>query len=374
MPDKKKKVLILLPCLDLGGAEKQGFYIARSMQESGNYDVEVWALVKNSGNLIPNLEGAGLIYKVLDIPFSAFHGRMSRLKAYLKFFRHLVAGKFDVIIPYTYHCNVIAASTYKLAGVKKCIWFQIAMEHHVPYSFFEKVARFLRPVYAANSHAAAAFIANRHSIDKKNVGVIPNPFETIPPKNSPDYWRNKLSKSKDDLIFMMAANFFPEKDHETVIKAIAQLGDVHRHIKIVFAGGPLKSPRAHYLKSLVLDLRLQDQVIFLGPTDDISGLLSVTDFGLLSSISEGSPNSIIEYMGYYIPVIATSIPPIQELLGSDYPYLFEPKNIQDCASCMLKITGEKDSLSLIKQQNFTKVQNIYSVSNNYQEFHNLIQS
>ena len=56
----KQKTLILLPVFDLGGAEKQGYYIAKSLQDSGLYDVEVWALDNGSGNLCPLLESSNL--------------------------------------------------------------------------------------------------------------------------------------------------------------------------------------------------------------------------------------------------------------------------------------------------------------------------
>lgn len=372
MSDKKKKVLVLLPCLDLGGAEKQAFYIARSLKESGKYEVEVWALVKNSGNLIPNLEVAGLSYKVLDIPFSAFHTRLSRLNAYLRFFKHLLQGKFDAIIPYTYHCNVMAASTYKFAGVEKCLWFQIAMEYHIPYSFFEKLAHFFKPIYAANSYAAAGFIANRHSIDKKDVKIVPNPFEILPPKNTVSHWRKKLNLKEGDITIFMAANFFPEKDHYTLLAALKILLQTYPNLKYVFAGGPLNGETAHMLKSICFDNKFFDNVIFLGMTDDIPGLLQVVDIGLLSSKSEGSPNSVIEYMGYGLPVLATDIPAISELFEHDYPFLFRVGDISDFVNKATSLIKNLHTLSPYIERNRRYILDNYSVITNYEAFDSLL--
>lgn len=75
----KQKVLILLPVFDLGGAEKQGLYIAKSLQDSGMYEVEVWALDQGSGNLCELLDAANLKYSNLKIPFSSFYNRKREL-------------------------------------------------------------------------------------------------------------------------------------------------------------------------------------------------------------------------------------------------------------------------------------------------------
>jgi glycosyltransferase involved in cell wall biosynthesis len=371
---RKKRVLILLPGFDLGGAEKQGFYIAKSMQDSGLYDVEVWGLVKGSGLLVASLENANIKHSLLEIPFSNFHHRLKRLASYIKFLRKLRTGRFDAIIPYTYHCNIMAASTFRFAGVAKCIWFQIAMEFHVPFSSFEKIALFFKPEYAANSFAAAKFISKRHSILESTVSFIPNPFEKIAPINNHEYWKVKIGGSDGDIIMVMSANFFPEKDHQTLIQGMVKLMAVHKNLKLVFAGGTNGNPAIHYLKSVAFDLKLQDKVVFLGSTNDISGLISFANIGILSSRSEGSPNSVIEYMGYELPVIATDIPAITELLGADYPYLFKVSDVDDFVSKADKMIRNLNNLNELIKRNRDIVETVYTVQSNFNAFHKLIQN
>jgi hypothetical protein len=68
----KKKVLILLPVFDLGGAEKQGFYAAKELTGKVGYEAEIWAFNKSSGNLISLIEKEGIRYKDLNISFADF--------------------------------------------------------------------------------------------------------------------------------------------------------------------------------------------------------------------------------------------------------------------------------------------------------------
>ncbi len=364
----KNKVLILLPCFDLGGAEKQGLYIAKSMQESGLYEVEVWALIESSGLLIEKLKEAGLKYKTLNIPFSVFHNRYKRLLTYWSFLWELRSAKFDYIIPYTYHCNILCASVFRFAGIKKCLWFQIAMEYKIDYSTFEKIAKAFKPTYAANSNAAADFISKRHNVCRRKVEVIPNPFEVIPPKNDVPYWRDKLGVKEGDITLFMAANFFPEKDHFTVIKGIKLLIKYYPNIKLILAGGPLNSSTCHWLKSICYDLQMGDHVIFLGSIDDIAGILRSVTIGVLSSRSEGSPNSVIEYMGYGLPVIATNIPPISELFQPEYPYLFEVENVNDFVSKTDSLIKNIGNLSNHINRNKFFIESSYTIETNYQAF------
>ena len=122
----------------------------------------------------------------------------------------------------------------------------------------------------------------------------------------------------------MAANFFPEKDHETLIRGFYKAHkDLHK-IKLVLAGSCHQVRLAEWIKSLCFDLGFHaEQVVFVGTSADVPGLIAASDLCLLTSVSEGSPDALIEYMGYQKPIVASSIPPTVELLSENYPFLFQ---------------------------------------------------
>ena len=371
----KQKILILLPVFDLGGAEKQGYYIAKSLQDSGLYEVEVWALDNGSGNLCPLLESSNLRFTNLKIPFGAFYNRKKRLSVYLQFIKALRKAKINAVIPFTYHCNVLATSTYKFAGVKKCLWFQIAMEFHIPMSTFEKLALKFKPIYASNSKAAGKFIAEKHGQNATDVSFIPNPFEKIAIKTEKEDWRLKLGIAEDEIMLFMAANFFPEKDHETLIKGFYSALQQNPRLKLVLAGDQKNVERARLVKSICFDLGLNSEhVIFIGSSDDVPGLIGASDICLLTSVSEGSPNALIEYMGYGKPIVASSIPSIIELLKPEYPYLFEAQNSKDLSVKIIEIIsilGTEYGPSLVNANQHT-VLNEYTIQANFNAFHKLL--
>jgi len=94
----------------------------------------------------------------------------------------------------------------------------------------------------------------------------------------------------------MVANLSGFKDHEALIRAwrlvLDQLSSEERNAKLLLAGKNFGTEPS--LKRLVGKLSLEDDVLFLGQVEDVSGLLQSVDLGVYSSKSEGSPNGVLE--------------------------------------------------------------------------------
>jgi glycosyltransferase involved in cell wall biosynthesis len=83
------------------------------------------------------------------------------------------------------------------------------------------------------------------------------------------------------------------------------------NLRLVLAGdGPLRAE----LEAMVRERGLDHDVLFLGHRRDIPALLRRCHAGLLPSTDEGLPNSVMEYMASSLPVIATRLPFIDELI------------------------------------------------------------
>lgn len=68
------------------------------------------------------------------------------------------------------------------------------------------------------------------------------------------------------------------------------------------------------LKSLVRDLGLEPRVRFLGMRNDVPAILSASDCFVLSSVQEGIPLSVAEAMAAEVPVVATDVGGIREMI------------------------------------------------------------
>lgn len=71
------------------------------------------------------------------------------------------------------------------------------------------------------------------------------------------------------------------------------------------------------LQTIVQDLDLASNVIFVGNRDDLGSIYAGLDIVALTSLNEGTPLSVIEAMASGRPVIATTVGGVVDLLGSE---------------------------------------------------------
>jgi glycosyltransferase involved in cell wall biosynthesis len=116
------------------------------------------------------------------------------------------------------------------------------------------------------------------------------------------------------------------------------------------------------LKRLADELGLQEDVLFLGQVDDISGLLQSVDLGVYSSRSEGSPNGILECMQAGLAVAATDLEGIREIFGEyQYPWLAALDDIKQFAKNILNLKQDLSMRTKIGSYNKARVTKEYSL-------------
>lgn len=117
------------------------------------------------------------------------------------------------------------------------------------------------------------------------------------------------------------------------------------HLRLLLAGdGPLNSE----LHALIRARRLQAYVLLLGPRRDIPALLRRCHIGLLLSVHEGLPNSILEYMASSLPVAVVRLPFIDELIQHGQNGLViddpTPQRIADVILALARSAGHRAHL------------------------------
>lgn len=103
------------------------------------------------------------------------------------------------------------------------------------------------------------------------------------------------------------SRFEPYKDHATLLRAVAHVPDMH----LLWAGdGPLRLTA----EALATSLGIRERVHFLGRRSDIPSLLKSGDFFIQSSHTEGFGIATVEAMAAGLPVIATDIAGLNEVV------------------------------------------------------------
>jgi glycosyltransferase involved in cell wall biosynthesis len=124
-------------------------------------------------------------------------------------------------------------------------------------------------------------------------------------------WRMKEGFSPDDLIYVSVARLDRQKNHATLLKAFAAGPALISSTKLLLAGeGPLKAE----LEKTARRLNIVDRVFFLGHREDVPALLGAADVFTLASLWEGNPLSVMEAMAAGVPVVASAVGGVPELV------------------------------------------------------------
>lgn len=169
---------------------------------------------------------------------------------------------------YSRYCKIITISSEVDAGIKKHLGFK---EHRFEY------------------------IQNGAPVDE--IGA------TVPAS------RESLGLEKTDKVIVQVSSFTPQKDQNTLLKAMAQLDD---SVKLLLVGdGPLINAS----KELASDLNLGTRVQFLGIRMDVPALLRMADIVVLSTHYEGLSLSSIEALASGKPFVASEAPGVTNMLA-----------------------------------------------------------
>jgi glycosyltransferase involved in cell wall biosynthesis len=114
----------------------------------------------------------------------------------------------------------------------------------------------------------------------------------------------------------MAARLSPQKDHETLLRAVAEVARTSPDIRLVIVGhsDPAGGVSQERLGRLADQLGLGAKVTFTGFRTDVPRLLAAMDVVVLATHFEGLPLVLLEALGQGRPVVATAVGGIPELL------------------------------------------------------------
>lgn len=147
------------------------------------------------------------------------------------------------------------------------------------------------------------------SYRKNNITILYNGIDPARFYPSPEF-REKYRKQyglEGNFVIGALGRFHPVKDHFTLIKAFRRFREKTPAAKLVLVGGgggAGEEMKRRY-QDLIAQLNLQESVLFIPPVSNPETLLNMFDIFVLSSVSEGCSNVILEAQACGVPVIAT---------------------------------------------------------------------
>lgn len=311
-----KRIIIVLGSLELGGAERQALLLARHLVNEQGADVHVWGFT-GPGRTSEMCEEAGIPWRVVPVAWGG--RRRSFLFDLARFGITLRRARPFAVLPFTNPPNVVCGLTWKITGASTCVWNQRDLGLQRRGTILERWAVRWTHRFVAVSEPAAGFLVDALGIPRNRVSVIHAGVELAQPESGRNAWREGLGLHERDFVACMVANMHGNKDHATLLRAWRIVQDLTRNAGrpfILLLAGRFAGTHEQ-LKTIAFDLGLGKTVRFLGPVKDVAGLLCAADLGVLSSRSEGCPNSVLEYMAAGLAVVATDNPGVREAVGEN---------------------------------------------------------
>ena len=160
----------------------------------------------------------------------------------------------------------------------------------------------------------AGLLANQ-GVSAERIHVLPNTIAPRPPVNQERVaaLRQSLQLPPDVPILLAVGRFSSEKGHADLLRAFAQLPDSARLVLV--GDGILLSE---------LERLAGPRVTFAGHQSDVSPYYALATHFVLPSLSEGSPNVLLEAMAAGLPIVSTRVGGVPETVTDGESALLVP--------------------------------------------------
>jgi glycosyltransferase involved in cell wall biosynthesis len=133
--------------------------------------------------------------------------------------------------------------------------------------------------------------------------------------------RREIGVAARDFVILQVARLDPLKDHATAIRTLEHVLWHLPEARLVLVG---EGPQRAAIEGMIRQRRVGQAVRVLGLRTDIARLLAAADVFLLTSISEGIPLTVIEAMAAGLPVVATQVGGVGEVVEDGVTGLLAP--------------------------------------------------
>lgn len=279
-------------------------------------------------------------------PFVSFHALHKQegkdFMVWFRLWRLLRQLKPDLV----HTCNLAAMEAVipaMLAGIKVTLHAEHGRDSYDPDGTkfkYRLLRRFLAPfvdVFIPVSQELAVWLTKIINIPPEKIRCIINGVSIPEPSRAlkRHFSIKKNFAPPEAFVIGTVGRMWPIKDHITLVHAFARLCQLapQRTLRLVIVGD---GPQRQSVEQLITQLNLKNQIKITGWRDDVHELLQEFDLFVLSSLAEGTPLTILEAMAVGLPVVATAVGGVPDVVIEQQTGQLAPPNNPDAlASAML---------------------------------------
>ena len=264
--------------------------------------------------------------------------------------------------PHVVHTYNLATLEYQVAAFLARVRLRIHAEHgrdfsdlkgeNRKYNILRKVMDPFIHFWVPVSQDLAQWLGGKVRIPQRKIALIYNGVDVTTFTPSParlQAWQAHFSQLPvSPLRIVTVGRLDPVKDQATLLHALRFISTStsvqQRPVQLWIIGD---GPERERLQRVIDQENLNDQAVLLGEKDNISELLNSADVFVLSSLAEGIPMTVLEAAAAGLPVIATDVGGLSEILQEgESGFLVPPGSPQSIAAAIRRYL--EDSPLLLK--------------------------
>ena len=201
------------------------------------------------------------------------------------------------------------------------------------------------------------------SIDK--ISVQHNAIRRQPSVSMADVaaLRGRFGIGNDERVVLSVGRLSREKAHIDLLEAFKILRETERDLslKLIIVGD---GPERARLETAAEALGCKDRVIFTGQVGNVQSFYAMADVFALSSLSEGSPNVVLEAMAANLPIVATAVGGVPEMItNNESALLVLPKDPPAFAAALATLLTNQDLAPRLAKEAATLVDTRFTPDN-----------
>lgn len=346
------KVGFLAGTLGRGGAERQLVHMLRALKQ---LDVRTRVFSLTQGEAFEDeIKSLGVSVKWIGESGS----QAMRLKSLIQVLR---CETPDILQSTHFYTNLYATVAARVTGVHEigAIRSNLFSELKAHPMLGNAILSWPRHLIANTEIARRTAIAR--GIRPDRIDFVRNAVDTGWLKEKNGHCEKNSHGEREALRILFVGRLVMVKRPEVFLRVISKVIQALRaqSLKAIIAGdGSLRQ----HLESQAVALGLHsDQLEFLGTRSDMKAVYAGADLLLMTSEYEGAPNAILEAMACGLPVIATSVGGVPEILADGRGLLVEPGDEEGLKAAVLRLASDASLRAQLGRHGYEYVSRLHSL-------------
>ena len=328
----KLRIALCITELRVGGAERVLVELATRLDKT-RFEPLVISMQSrpddNEPHYVDVLTKAGIPVEFVDFTSPmTLPIKLAKLRKIFKTFKPHVCQSF------LFHANFFSRLAARSAGVSMIISGVRVAEHEKKWHLrLDRITQSLVTQYVCVSKGVADFTAKQGGIPPQKITVIPNGVDLADDENVVKADFAQDNGSTETRKIMTIGRLHRQKGIDWLLQTTPHWLEQRPDCELVLVGD---GPERAELQQMAAQLPCADRIRFLGHRSDVPQLLAAAELLLLPSRWEGMPNVVMQAMAAGLPVVATQVEGIDELLTQQ----LDENDLSSPQTCRLGATDE----------------------------------